>query len=314
MENKDDGSYLSTDMSDSIDEMLRGWHDSKSSCDDKECETDQSEFGNMISGLSDYVGAEETKGRDEHEEDYDDGSSLLTGMVEETSDFTQQLLDIDDASRSTVLSLSSDEPPATLEWGTTREVQEMTGMLYTHTAIEISKSEVNPGEWGVFNLKRLPKGTALTVFPGLYKRYHNSHPDIRNGLFEYGVEVPFIRNSRERNNFTWILDAEGWNDDEDGIAHIFNSSHPHLPPPYNTPNVQLHHEQPDNYFDRNARPPLVIAQTLKDITQTGELLTDYHWMLIGVYTPLYEGGNAPLGSCGCQKCDVAVDNILYSYM
>lgn len=105
----------------------------------------------------------------------------------------------------------------------------------------------------------------------------------------------------------------GGETEKDGVGHIINSSHPHLPPPYDRPNVQLHQEAVDGHFDPDSRPPLVIAQTLIDIPVWCELLVDYHWLLIGIYTPLFEEGTKPLTSCGCENCEFVVHHLMCMY-
>ena len=258
-------------------------------------------------------GFEESKTDVENDET---SRSSLASLTD--SSFTTFMKSYEDSKSSVEVEMevveSELDEPAYFEWGTTRTVQEMIGhRLENHSGLYVNDTDLNPErefsdvnplrELGVFTLKKLKMGQALTLFPGVYKKYRKLGAVYTHSLFEYGAELHFcLPSTTDTENYVWILDGEGWDNHADGIAHLMNSSHPHLPPPYDNPNVQLHEESYDDHFDPNLRPPLVIAQALYDIVPYCELLVDYHWLLIGIYTPLYKGGKEPLGSCGCKKC------------
>ena len=147
----------------------------------------------------------------------------------------------------------------------------------------------------------------------MYRRYLREDVRFTYTLFPYGIEVDAFIHTTDFKKYGWVLDGKGWGCREDGLAHMINSCHPDLPPPYNIPNVQLHLEQPDDLFDPQTRPPLVIAETIVPITGYCELIADYHWLLIGIYTPLYMRGEKPLGSCGCEHCFATVDDMLIQF-
>ena len=260
-------------------------------------------------------------GEHEYSEDHVDDSSRssFTTLLQEASSRTVDMVDSEVSEKDVQPKEENFEA-----WGTTRDIQDMCGVVFkVNEACSLLPTELNPerkystinphDELGVYAITNIRKGTALSVFAGVYKKYPRYNSKYSTTLFEYGTEVIAFPRYTDFQKYMWVLDGEGFTSPTDGIAHFINSAHPHLPPPYNTPNAQLHHEQPDENFDPDCRPPLVIAQTITDIECFTKILVDYHWLLIGVYTPMYMEGKKPLGSCGCKNCETVVKNLLIKY-
>ena len=170
------------------------------------------------------------------------------------------------------------------------------GCQHIVEGISIISSPLCPAQNGVYIEPKspIPPGTALSVYPGLYKIMPVNF-DFSDSKYSYCVT---IRNQHPQAHKQYVLDAVNEsNSIKYGIGHLINSSHPNLPYPYNKPNCFLEEERPTDY-DCSVRPPIVFVVSLLDISVPCELLIDYHWRLNGLVSPLTD----KLLTCTCRQC------------
>lgn len=216
--------------------------------------------------------------------------SIANGILEDLGEDDQNIVSV-----AEVRSIS--------EWGTSKDVCNAAPFTVVPTADSVSIGVSPLGKYinGLFGSSSIRKGDMLTIYPGVYRELH-AH-QIEHCMFLRGITINNFTKYTERKGTVWILDAEKWRDiTEDGLGHFTNSCHPHLPPPYNTPNVQYFEEEAQ--LDSNGIqicPPLIFVQAVCDFDKYTECLSDYHWLLIGLTTDLLPG--VTLGGCGCANCD-----------
>lgn len=93
-----------------------------------------------------------------------------------------------------------------------------------------------------------------------------------------------------------------------GIAHLLNTCHPYLPPPYQRPNcefVAVPHPRRVGIMG-------VVAVTTRRVIAGMELLADYHWFVTGHGNHMWCSGRAPLPACADTPCEQCINALAFS--
>lgn len=171
--------------------------------------------------------------------------------------------------------------------------------LSVHDGISIAQSPIC-NDNGVFCIADggIQPNEAISIYPGYYRlvKSRKNAPPLKYALSIHPVNFTPPNGDSEG----WVIDATRLRySKNDGIGHFINSSHPSMPPPYNTHNCQFIEENDYEYVEQG-RPPLVFVVTSSYIPKGAELLIDYHYLLNGIYS---EFSHCVL-QCSCPACVV----------
>ena len=122
-------------------------------------------------------------------------TTLMYELQESTNSVDDVVTEVPSASTS-----KSQTDDTVFTWGTTKDIEQQTGLQFqNHRHLYVQETELtstreycvfNPlREFGVFALQRMKRGVALTLFPGIYKRYIKTGEIYSQTLFKYAIEV-----------------------------------------------------------------------------------------------------------------------------
>lgn len=150
----------------------------------------------------------------------------------------------------------------------------------------------------------LNPGDIVTAYPGVVRWCRETNVPA---LSAYGYLIGPVKVRGSTNKWYAYVDAERFahgdtHEMSSNLGHLFNTSHPCLPRPYNSPNCAFGVYFKGSRLSEKARPKvslyIVCTQRVEspvDRVGSVQLLVDYHWLLA------FEKGKW-CGNTACRPC------------